>query len=366
MTPELRGLQFRSNPENYVAGGAVTFKMDFLQQARYMTAPEVYEMDLIFTGTVGGVTATAQGRDAAKLFDNIRFKDSDDVFNLSGAGARILEQMEIGQKQIDPATVASGATNTTYNYRLRLLFAPPHRCVRPRDFAIPINNFLDGGEFTVSFPSAVPGFNVQQADWRVQLVAFVADGRVPELKARRRVKEEAVTQQEFDYQVNGFLRAAILTSKLATTGYTDLSAYTVMNSRTLKWPAAWQTLNLVDDYRFNTQAYASNDEFLLPSYGALGIMVPERDQKIGAMIDTKSLHIDLLAAAPAGGRLITDTVIDRNGDMAALQQGYGSPSDLAQAVQRHGVIVGAKKSYPLRGFNTSLARKLPIRIDIAE
>ncbi len=364
MTPELRGIPYRSNPENFVAGGSVTYKMDFLQNARQMNAPEVYEIDLVFTGTVGGVTATALGRDAAKLFDNIRFKDSDDVWNTSGAGARVIEQMEIGQRQVDPATVASGSTNTAYNYRLRLMFAPPYRAARPRDFAIPVSNFLDGGEFTVSFASAVPtGFAAVQADWKVQLFAYVVDGRSLELKSRRRVKEEAVTQQEFDYQVNGFLRSAILTSKLATTGYTDLSAYTTLNSRTLKWPAAYQATNLVDDYRFNTRAFATNDEFLLASYGALGVLVPEEGQKIGTMPDMKSLHLDLLAAAPSSGRLITDVVIDRNGDYSALSQGFGDPQQLAQALKKSGEVIGGNgRDYAVSSFNAQLARKLPLRI----
>jgi hypothetical protein len=363
MTPELRGVPLRSNPEVYNAGASISFKMDFLAQARHMTAPEVDEIDIVFTGTVGGVTATALGKDACKLFDNFRFKDSDDVWNTSGVGARIMEQMEIGQKQIDPSTVNSAATNATYVYRQRLIFNPPHRSERGRDFAIPIANFLDGGEFTVSCASAVPtGFAAVQSDWRIQLFAYVRDGRVRELKSRRRVKEEAVTQQEFDYQVNGFLRAAILTSKLTTTGGTDLSTFTTLNSRSLKWPAAYQAHNLVDDYRINTESFATNDEFLAASYTALAIIAPEKFQKTGCMPDMKSLHLDLLASAPAGGRLITDVVIDRNSDMAALAEGYPNPGALAAAVRANGIVVGAGDNYPINGFNAQLARKLPIRI----
>lgn len=363
MTPELRGVPLRSNPETYVAGAALTFKMDFLSQARHMTAPEVDEIDIVFTGSVGGVTATALGKDAAKLFDNVRFKDSDDVWNTSGVGARIMEQMEVGQKQIDPATVASGSTNTSYVYRLRMIFNPPHRAERGRDFAIPIANFLDGGEFTVSCAAAVPtGFAAVQSDWRVQLFAYVRDGRVRELKSRRRVKEEAVTQQEFDYQVNGFLRAAILTSKLTTTAGTDLTGFTTLNSRSLKWPAAYQTHNLTDDYRINTEAFATNDEFLLTTFTAIPILTPEKFQKTGAMPDMKSLHLDLLTTAPTSGRLITDTVIDRNSDMAALAEGYPNPGALAAAVRSNGHVVGASGNYPIGGFNAQLARKLPIRV----
>ncbi len=363
MTPEQYGVCLRSNPETYAHSAGITFKMDFLAQARHFAAPEVEEIDIVFTGTVGGVTATALGRDAAKLYDNIRFRDSDDVWNTSGAGARVLEQMEVGAKQIDPATVASGATNTAYAYRLRMIFAPPHRAERERDTAIPISNFLDGGEFTINTAAAIPtGWAVAQSDWKVQLFAYVRDGRVPELKARRRIKEEAVTQQEFDYQVNGFCRAAILTSKLATTGYTDLSGFTTLNSRTLKWPAAFQARELVDNYRYGVEAISTTDEFLLAATGALPVLVPQRGQKIGCMPDMKSLHLDLLAAAPTGGRLLTDVIIDRNGDMNALSMGYSSPGELAAAVKRFGHVCGGSQSYPVGQFNAQLARKLPLRI----
>lgn len=364
MQIDQRGIPLRSNPETYSAGNGITFKMDFLAQARHMAAPEVWEMDIVFTGSVGGVTATALGKDAAKLFDTIKFRDSDDVWTTSGAGARVLEQMEVGARQIDPSTVTSGNTTSNYTYRLRLCFAPPFRAERPRDFAIPISNFLDGGEFTINTAAAVPsGWAAVQNDWKIQLFAYVVDGRNKELKSRRRVKEEAASQIEFDYQVNGSLRAAILTSKLTTTGHTDLSSYTTANSRSLKWPAAYQTHNLIDDYRFNTVHFGTNDEFLASATGALPILVPELYQKTGAMPDLKSLHLDLLAAAPSGGRLLTDTVIDRNPDMAALAMGYDSPGALALAIKERGVVKGGAGNYPVRAFNAPLARRLPIRIE---
>lgn len=367
MTPEQKGLPLRSNPEVYGLNNSITFKLDFMAKARHMAAPEVDEIDIIFTGTVGGVTATALGRDAAKLFDTIKFRDAEDVINCSGAGLRVWEQMELGAKQVDPATVASGATNATYNYRMRIPFTSPHRAERGEDFAVPLSHFLEGGEFTLQTPAAVPsGWAAAQADWKVQLIAYVRDARVRELKSRRRIREEAVVSQEFDYQVNGFLRAAILTSKLTTTGYTELLAlYPTLNSRTLNWPASYAPYNLVDEYRYNTQQFATNDEFLLTSTtaGALAIFEPDRDQMTGQLVDTKTLHIDLMAAAPASGRLLTDVVIDRAGDLAAVTMGYGSPGEVQNAVREKGKVNGGGgREYAVRSFNAALARKLPIRI----
>jgi hypothetical protein len=365
MTPELRGIPYRSNPEVFQLGAPITFKPDYLQNARSMDAPEVWGISIVFTGTVGAITGGALGRDAAKLFDNIRFRDTDDVLNASGAGLRVVEQVEFGSKQIDPADITSGSTNATYRYLLKIPFALPWRSRRPRDYAIPTQNFLDGGEFTIQTAAAVPtGWNAVQADWRIQLFADVRDGRVPELKSRRRIKEEAVTQQEFDYQINGALRGAYLSSKLTTTGYTTLAAFTTLNSRTLKWPASFQTPLLVDEYRREATVFATNDEFLLAAPGAIPIVSPRQTQKIGNMVMTKSLHLDLLAAAPTNGRLITDVLIDRNPVLSSNQLGYDGPGPLAAAIKQHGVVVGAVPgaNYQTRAFNGELARKMPLRI----
>lgn len=362
MTPELRGVPLRSNPEIYQLGAAITFKPDYLAASRQMDAPEVHNLLIRFTGTVLGITGGALGRDAAKLYENVRFRDADDVLNASGAGLRILEQLEMGGKQVDPADIASAGSNATYAYTLRINLAP-WRAKRSRDFAIPVSNFLDGGEFTIQTASAVPtGWGAVQADWRMQIFADVRDGRVRELKSRRRIKEEAVTQQEYDYQVNGFLRTAILTSKLTTTGYTTLAPYTTFNSRTAKWPASFQSALLVDEYRREGTFFAANDEFLLAAPGAIPLIVPRDEQKTGNMIDTKSFHLDLLQGAPANGRIITDVLIDRNATQTAMQLGYDSPGQAGNAIKQLGQVQGAADNYQVKQFNGELARKLPIRV----
>lgn len=363
MTPELRGVNFRSNSETFALGTAITFKMDFLAQARQMAAPEVHGIIVRFTGTVGGVTATALGKDAAKLFDTIRFKDDAEVINASGAGLRVLEQIEYGSRQTDPATVASAATNASYSYQLRLPIAP-FRAERGADFAIPVAHFLEGGEFTIQTAAAVPtGWAAAQSDWKIRLFFDVRDARVRELKSRRQVREQAVTQQEFDYQINGFIRSAILTSKLTTTGYTDLSSYTNIYSRTLKTPPSFETALLVDEYVRESVSLGTNDEITKSTPGALPLVTPRDYQLTGKMIDTKTLHLDLGAAAPTSGRLLTDVLIDRSGELAALTEGYPSPGEMQRAVMANGEVVGASgKAYPVREFNAPLARKLPIRL----
>jgi hypothetical protein len=367
MTPEQKGLILRGNPENFALGAPITFKTDFLAQARHMAAPEICEVDFVFEGTVGGIAGGVLGRDSAKLADTIQLFDGEDFVNVSGAGQRVWEQMELGNRRTDPATVASGATNASYNYRWRLPFVSVDKAMRGDDFAIPLTNILEGGQMRfVCCPALPTGWAAVQADWKVTPYAYVRDARVREAKARRRLREEQVTQQEFDYQVNGYLRAAILTSKLATTGYTELLAlYTQLNSRTLMWPAAMKPYELVDNYRYNTNGIDTADEFLLTATtaGALGIQIPDRDQMSGQMVDTKTLHIDLLAAAPTGGRLLTDVITDRLGQNTATWLGYASPGEAQNAIKNKGRINGGDgRTYPVAQFNAALARKMPIRI----
>jgi hypothetical protein len=363
MRPALFGIPYRSNAEVYNAGTTITFKPDYLNGARDMDAPEVHAINIRFTGTVGAITGGAKGRDAAKLIDTVRFRDGDvDIWNVSGAGSRVMEQLDWGAKQIDPADIASGSTNATYSYILRISFNP-YRSLRARDFAVPLGSFLDSGEFAIQTAAAVPtGWAAVQADWRIQLFAEVRDGRKRELKSRRRVKEEAMTQQEFDYQVNGSLRAAVVTSKLTTTGYTDLSGFTTLNSRTLMWPSGFQSALLTEFYRREHNMFATNDEFLLAANGALPLYVPREKQKIGQMIDTKSLHVDFTAAAPTSARLITDVVIDRDANAGARQMGYEGPGPLGAAVNAKGQIKGVRDNYRTNGFNGHLARRMPITI----
>ncbi len=363
MTPELFGIPYRSNPETYSLGNAITFKMDFMANARSMAAPEVWQILICLTGTVGAVSGGALGRDAAKTIDTVRFRDTQEMVNASGAGLRVLEQMEMASRQRDPDDIASGATNTAYRYILRLVFANPWRAERDRDTAVPLAHFLEGGEFTVVTPAAVPtGWAAVQNDWKLQLFADIRDGRKRELKTRRRIKEERISNLEFDYQINGFMRSAILTSKLATTGYSSWASHTTLNSKTLMVPPAYQVAMLLDQYRRESYHLGTNDEFALATPGAIPLVMPRRYQKIGKMVDTKSLHIELPTTIPTNAIILTDTIVDRDGDMAALSEGYRSSGDLHRAVMQNGKVKGKAGNYHVRNFAAPLARKLPIEI----
>lgn len=363
MNPQLEGKWYRSEQFVYALSNSYSVKMDFLAGARMFAAPEVADIVFRFSGTVGGVTGGALGRDTAKLYESIRFTDEEEVINCSGAGLRVLEQMEFGSKQVDAADVASGATNTAYVHRLRVTFEPL-KAHRPRDTRIRLEHFLEGGELIINTPAALPtGWNSVQSDQRVRVYMRVVDGRTRELKSRMTIREQALQGQEFDYDVSGSIRAAFLSSKLATTGYTTLAPFTTLFSRTLELPPNFETDLLVDTYRRYCDATGTNDEFLLAAPGAIPLVSPRRFQKIGEMIDTKTLHVDLLQAAPTGGRLVTCAIKNRTPTLAAGVMGFASFADLQIALAERGRVVdGTPGGSPVTGYHPTLARRLPARI----
>lgn len=362
MLPSLNGKWYRSENMAWQAGAQLVPRLAFLDPARQYTAPEVCEIVFRFSGTVGAVAGGALGRDAAKLIARINLRDSDDIVNASGAMMRVLEQVELGNKQQDPADITSGATNTTYNYHLRHLLEPI-KAQRPRDFRLPLANLLEGGQLSILTAAALPtGWAAAQSDWKFQIWMRIIDGRVRELKSRRKILETNVTQQEYYYPVNGSLRCAILGSTLTTTGYTSLAGFTTINSQTLDLVPSMETDMFQDLYRRYSDSLGSNDECTLAANGALPIVVPSRWKKVGEMIDMQSLHLNLNAAAPTSGVLLTDTVIDRNPTMAALAMGYSSPDDLAAAAASTGQVVDSNGGSPVKSMVGKLARRLPVRI----
>lgn len=363
MISDLAGRWFRSRTFPWVTGSVLPVDLNFLSPARQFKAPEISILEFVFEGTVTPVAGNALGRDFAKLFAQIVFTDEQEMINASGPMLRILEQAELGSKSVDPADVVLGAP-VFVRYRLKIMLEPlPTKAVRPRDFRVPLANFLEGGNLSVRLAAALPtNFGVPAGDWNVIVFAKAYDGRVRELKSRRKILDQNVTQQDFEYQTNGAIRHALLGSNLATTGYSSWAAFQTIFSRTLDLPPAMQSHVLVDDYRLNADAVGANDEFVLAAPGAFPLVVPKRDKKIGEMIDTPILHIDLLAAAPASARLLTDTIVNRSPNMAALAAGYGSAEDVASAVAARGVVVGEAGNIRANEVPKSLARKMPIRI----
>jgi len=371
MNAGLKGIWLRGEPIVYSLANNFPVKLDFLNKARQLTVPEVSVLSFVQTGTNDtsagtGTNSTFLGRDFAKLFSRVQFIDNQEVINASGAMLRILRQIELGAKAVDPPDNVT--TNlTTYVGRFDFHFEPlDTRALRPRDFRVPLEHFLEGGQVNFQTPAAVPtGCGNVNADWRVRPEIKVHDGRIRELKSQRRVFEQVVANQDFEYPAVGSLRSAILGSALTTTGYTSMATVSNVFSRTLDLPPNFDTNSLREDYRKGADVIGANDEFLLATPGAVPLAFPGRAQKTGTMIDLpKSFHLDMLVAAPASARLLLDLVVDRPPNLAALVMGYNSPGELARAINQYGeIVIGDGDNPKATTFNATLARRLPIRLN---
>jgi hypothetical protein len=363
MNSDQHGRWFRSRLFPFVTGQPLDVDLTFLANARQFAVPEVLTMELIFTGTVTPVGGTYQGEDTAKLFSRVNFRDEAEMINAGGNCLRHLAMEELGAAYVDPADINVGVA-TPVEYHLPILFEPPEtKAVRPRDTRVPLANFLEGGNLVINLAAALPtNMGVVAGDWNVQINFFIKDGRVKEIKTRRRIWDQVVALQEWEYPINGSIRNALITSDLTTTGYTALTAFTTIFSRTLDLPPTFSVQQLREYYRRMQLNASAVDEFLAAAPSAIPFIIAERKKKIGQMIDTPTLHIDLLRAAPASGRLLVDAIVNRPPNITALAAGYGSPEELAAAIQSRGMVVGEGGNFPAKEAPRSLARKMCIRI----
>ena len=364
-TPSQDGKIFRSDPYTFGFSNTFSIKPDFLRGAGMMAAPEVAEIVFVFRGSITGATGGALGADAPRLFGRIRFQDESELCNITGVGLRVIEQMEFGSKQIDPTDIASAGSNTSYVALCRVSWDPV-KALRPRDFHVPLDHFLEGGQLQITTPTQMPtGWTVNSGTIRAYF--RVKDGRKRELKSRLRTRDIAVTNQEYDYDVGGLLRAAILTSNpaAATAGLTDLTAFNTFFSRSLETePNLEVDVGTVDRYRRQSDSLSTRDEFTKANPGAVPYVTPDRWQKIGAMPDLRTFHLNLLAAPPTAASLITQVVEDRTPRLAAIVAGYSSSADLMAAIARDGRVQDMSDGgSPVRQWAPSLARRLPIRIE---
>ncbi len=364
MNQNTEGVWLRSEGYTYSAGNSFSVKKDFLSQAQLMSAPEIDQIIIEITGTMSGVTGGALGVDGAKLLSNVLFKDDAEIINCSGANLRLVEQLEYGGRQIDPADVNSGSTSTTYRMQLRLGFGVP-KSLRPRDTRIELERWLATGELTLSTPASSPtGMTVGACTIRV--FAYVIDGRDRELKSRMTIREIAVTNTDYEYDVNGSCRFAILTSLLTTTSYSSWASFTTVFSRTKALPPSFPTAFLVDKYRTDSLNLSTADAFTAATPLAIPFVSPALRQKIGAMMDIKTLHVDLTPSAtaiPTNARIVLCQIKDRPPVSAALVLGQTSPEAAARAVESYGYVQdGRTGGSKVTSYLPSLARRLPIRL----
>lgn len=368
MNIENRGLILRSNPFTWADGAQLDIDRNFLREATgKMRAPVVRELMFHAQLQVTGVTATLLSKDAHKVFNRIQVGDRGGMlFDCSGSTARLIEQMEIGSAFNEPnngTALAAAATSAVYDVFSRVIF-DTQRSHRGSDTALPLNHLFDGGRIAVRCGTP-PGCTMSGATIRVY--ALVHDEREPELKSRQVWKEFATTKAEDAYSIGGSLRAAMITSNLATTGHTALDTeVATVTSKTLNMFDIDLNI-LIAEYRRLTPTPARIlpgdvvDGALISLTGpdALWLQAPSLGQHIGKLPDLATLHAKLVTA-PTSGVMVTCAIEDRNADLAAEWMGYDSVQEFLAAFNERGMVSstgGADKS--VRDWNPRLVRRLP-------
>ncbi len=360
MTPELDGTYYASNPEAFGLSSVLNIKTDFLAKSRKMAAPEIAEMIIRFNGSVAGVTGGALGIDTYKLVKKLIIQDDEEFVNISGASIRVLEQMDFGSKQVDPADVASAATSSSFVSTIRFTFEPP-RMHRPKDFRVPTINLLEAGTLQLQLADALPtGWGTTSLSCRVW--CRVVDGRKKELKSRRKVTEQSFNRDDDFYPIDGAIRALLLSSVLTTTGYTDLSGITVQNSTNLEIFPDFPNGLAIDRYIRSSDSPLSATLDQVRAKTAISIISPDRNQKIGAMPMVKAAHLRM-GSTPASCVLIRDVLVNRPMNVSGLLVNQPDQLSYQRAVTTSGRVRDGKSGgTPVTQYNPDLARILPIRV----
>ena len=368
MNIEQKGSLLRSNPFTWADGAMIDIDRNFLKEATgKMAAPVVRELIFHAQLQVTGVTATLLAKDAHKVFNRIQVGDRGGMlFDCSGSTARIIEQLEAGAAYDEPnngTALASAATSAVYDVFSRVIFDTP-KSHRGADTALPLNHLMDGGIIRVRCGTP-PGCTMTGAT--IKVYALVHDERKPELKSRQVWNEFSITKAEDNYSIGGSLRAAFITSNLATTGYTALSTQTAtVTSKTLNMFDLDQNILRAEYKRLvgpqaRIMAGDTVDAFLnsLTTPDAVALLSPSSGQHIGKLPDLSTLHAKLVSA-PTSGVMVTCKIEDRNADLAAEWMGYDNVNDFLAAFNARGVV-GRKgeSSQSIHDWNPHLFRRLP-------
>lgn len=360
MTPDQDGILLASNPEAFALSAVFNIKTDFLAKARKMAAPEVAELIIRLTGTVGGHTATALGIDSYKLVKKLILSDDDEFVNISGASIRTLECMDFGSKQVDPAAVASAASNASYITEIRFTFEPP-RMHNAKDYRVPAVNFLDGGQIQVQCADAFPTGWTTSSTLSLRVWARVVDAKKKRLKARRKVTEQSFNRDDDFYPVDGAVRALIVSSLLTTTSYTALTGVTVVNSTNLDlFPDLPVSLTKNRYRRMADALNETTDPFVNDL--AIAVISPDRDQSIVNMPQVRAAHLRL-GSVPTSAIVIKDVLVARPPNISSIHMGFPDVASYQLGVLHGGhVIDGTDKGTPIRQVPPELARIMPVEI----
>lgn len=366
-----KGVAFRSRGITYGAGQSTNFDLSFLQSpmAR-MGAPVVRELVFEFAGSISGTTGGFVGDDACMIYSKIEIRDKGGVIHdLPGKQVRNRMLIEFGQRGQEDADgigtagdVASGATNASYRFFLRVPFDLEQAC-NGADTALPLLHLVDGGEVLVTFNASNPT-NSTVNSGTVTLYAIVHDEKVKELKSRLVTKQFAVTLIEADYTLNGSTRILALTSNPAGTGYTD---WTVATFPTIDVPelelSNFSVPMLRSEYSRLRPFRATDDTFVTGGPDGIPLIFPSSGQRIDKMPDLKSVRVRLPAAAVTSAQLLTCWIEDRYIPLAAQWLGFSDMGQYIETVNSRGKVKLSGGGVMDPALLGAMAKRYPIVID---
>lgn len=356
-----QGFVLRSEQLTHSAGSSEILRLNFLEKARAFSAPEVTRITI--KGTFN-VTADASGltyEDAKKFLSRIRIRDEGgDFYDLSGAETRLVEQMELGDHYKEAAAIGASASDTAYDVYWNVFFRVPRRALRGRDFAVPLHHFLAGGELELGYQNPSDVDTLTSGAYRVYF--HCREARTRELKTRMEWRSQAMENIERAYPIHGVLRAALIGSNLATTGYSSLATITEIDSRTLNWPRL--DTDLLRDQYLYTGVNIDDDNDEVRASNVIPLVLPSTMQRTTQLQSMDTLHIDQVVATVTSQRLITCVLKPRHVPLAALVLGHPEPALAAKAIKDHGKVVAqGKANRDASLWDRQTRSVLPIRVD---
>lgn len=361
-----KGIPFRSRPVTYGNGQSTNVDLSFLHSPNQrMRAPVVREIALHFSGNLSGTTGGFVSTDACQIYSKIEIRDRGGVIHdLPGKLVRQRQLIELGRRaDLDTdfgGDIASGATNTAYNFMLRIPF-DLENARNGADTALPLWHLVDGGEILLSF--GTPAASVVTSG-TVTVYVIVHDEMYKEVKSRLVVKTFAMTVTEDDYTLNGSTRILVISSNPAATGYSDwtLATYPTIDVPELEY-SNLSTFVLRSEYRRVRNEPSTVDPTFAGGPDGIPLIWPSRGQRIDKLPDLKSVRIRLPTTPAASAQLLACWIEDRYPALAAGWLGYSDIQSYIEAANKYGKLkLGDGKLADPASVPGNVAKRLPMVI----
>lgn len=356
--------QFRVQ-ETWAAGRRVPIDANFVHAAfKNFKKPVIESLALRLTGQVVTASGGAVEAFAACKLLGQRFKISDergDRIECSMRGLRIVAQHELGDCFLDPAAQAASTTNASYEVIVPITFHP-RRADRSNDYLMTVDEFVDCDViWTAATANPLGDASATISSATLELQANVRENYTVDAPSRLQIIEVSAEKREEIFTIDGALRYADLYADAGGHDLTSLSTYTEIDSRTLRlsdMPAS----ALRQGYRESHFSLdGTNDEVVRSR--VIPLVYPDFDQHQSQLVEhANKMHVNLQAALPTGGTLLTVSVTDRDDAQVAKMLGYASTGAFYAAAERGEIgVIGAKGVKPANTVPPGMLRKFPLR-----